>query len=59
VRALRRRLTELTEELELVEAELLTTPEGTAEHALLRARREQFLVLMADIDDKLANTGRS
>ena len=56
-RALRRRLKDLSEELELVEAELLTTPEGTAEHALLGARREQFLALMGDLEDRLVAAG--
>ena len=45
----RMRLADLKEDLELVEAELLTTPEDTPDHSLLIARRDQFLNLIDDL----------
>ena len=45
----RMRLADLKEDLELVEAELLTTPDDTPDHSLLLARRDQFLNLIDDL----------
>ena len=51
----RMRLADLNEDLELVEAELLTTPEDTPDHSLLLARRDQFLNLIDDLQLTLQN----